>query len=216
MSDEQEPTDPNDPDNNPRPPQPTPKQHVSARVPEGISQGVFSTGTILITGGTEFVIDFVQNLGPPAAVVARVVIPHASMHQFIAALQKNIEMYTERFGPPPAIPKADPPPRPQNIQEVYDELKLPDENLIGAYANGLMIGHSASEFKLDFLSNLFPHSAVSCRVFMAAPQVVRLLESMKHNWTQFQQRVQQQQDNKKQPPDSDETPGDDENDDGDA
>ena len=171
----------------------TPKQHVSARVPEGVGQGVFSTGSILITGGSEFVIDFIQNLGPPATVVARVVIPHNQMGQFIAALQKNIEMYTERFGAPPTLPKPDPPPRPQTVQEVYDELKLPDENLTGAYANGLMIGHSASEFKLDFLSNLFPHSAVACRVFLAAPQAVRLLDSMKQNYSQFQQRVKEQQ-----------------------
>jgi len=166
------------------------KQHVSARVPEGVGQGVFSTGAILMTGGAEFVIDFVQNLGPPASVVARVVVPHGVMNQFIAALKKNLEMYSERFGPPPALPRPDPPPRQQTVQEIYDELKLPDENLAGAYANGMMIGHSASEFKLDFLSNLFPHSAVSCRVFMAAPQVARLLETMKHNFQQFQQRRQ--------------------------
>ena len=60
--------------------QPAPKnepskrpQHVSARVPERVSPGVFSTGVIVMTGGTEFVIDFVQNLGQPAQVAARVV-----------------------------------------------------------------------------------------------------------------------------------------------
>lgn len=185
------------------------KQHVSARVPEGVGQGVFSTGAILITGGAEFVIDFIQNLGPPATVAARVVVPHGVMHQFIAALQTNLDMYTQRFGLPPALPKPDPPPRPQSVQEIYDELKLPDENLAGAYANGLMIGHSASEFKLDFLSNLFPHSAVSCRVFMAAPQVVRLLDSMKQNYQQFQQRVKKQQEQKPQDPPPEEGPSED-------
>ncbi|MCA9175600.1 MAG: DUF3467 domain-containing protein [Planctomycetales bacterium] len=184
------------------------RQHVSARVPEGVGQGVFSTGAILITGGAEFIIDFIQNLGPPATVVGRVIVPHGVMHQFIAALQKNLDMYTERFGAPPALPKVDPPPRPQTVQEIYDELKLPDENLAGAYANGLMIGHSASEFKLDFLSNLFPHSAVSSRVFMSAPQVVRLLESMKQNYQQFQQRIQQQQQQQPKPPTDDEDKSD--------
>ena len=50
-------------------------QHVTARVPEVVRRGVFSTGMILITGPTEYVIDFVQNIGQPATVVARVVVP---------------------------------------------------------------------------------------------------------------------------------------------
>ena len=33
------------------------------------------------------------------------------------------------------------------------------------YANGVMIGHGASEFGLDFLTSFFPQSAVSARVF---------------------------------------------------
>ncbi len=69
---------------------PAPKQHVSARVPDGVGQGVFSTGAILMTGAAEFVIDFVQNLGPPASVVARVVVPHGVMPQFIGALQRTL------------------------------------------------------------------------------------------------------------------------------
>ena len=40
-------------------------QHLSARVPENVSRGAFSTGAIVMTGGTEFIIDFIQNLGTP-------------------------------------------------------------------------------------------------------------------------------------------------------
>ena len=96
---------------------------------------------------------------------------------------------TRKTGPPPA--------KPQTAQEIYDELKIPDSVLSGSYANGVMIGHTASEFKLDFLSNLFPHSAVSARVFLSSPQVPRLLESLDSTWVQFQQRLRQQQ---QQPP----------------
>ena len=49
----------------------------------------------------------------------------------------------------------------------------------GVYANGVMIGHGASEFGLDFLTSFFPQSAVSARVFLAAGQVPRLLESLR-------------------------------------
>jgi len=168
-------------------------QHVTARVPDQVSRGAFSTGVIVMTGATEFILDFVQNIGGPPAVVTRVVMPHGTLPQFADALRKNLEMFTQRFGPPPVLPKGPPPAKPQTAQEIYDELKIPDQVLSGSYANGVMIGHTASEFKLDFLSNLFPHSAVSARVFLSSPQVPRLLESLDSTWVQFQQRVRQQQ-----------------------
>ena len=58
------------------------------------------------------------------------------------------------------------------------------------YANGVMIGHGASEFGLDFLTSFFPQSAVSARVFVAAGQVPRLLESLKSAVRQLEQRQQ--------------------------
>ena len=128
-------------------------QHVTVRVPEAVSRGAFSTGVIVMTGPTEFILDFVQNIGGPPQVVARIVMPHGTLPQFAEALRKNLQIYTQRFGPPPLLPKVPPPPRPQTVQEIYDELKLPDNLLSGAYANGVMIGHTASEFKLDFLTN---------------------------------------------------------------
>ena len=167
-------------------------QHVSARVPEQVSRGAFSTGAIVMTGGTEFIVDFIMNLGTPASVATRVVMPHATMPQFIEALKKNLEIYKQRFGDPPSLPQGKQPAKQPTAQEIYDDLKLPDEMLSGAYANGVMIGHTPSEFKFDFLTNLFPNSAVSARVFLSAPQVPRLLNSLQSTYKQFQQRVQKQ------------------------
>ncbi|MCL4203222.1 MAG: DUF3467 domain-containing protein [Pirellulaceae bacterium] len=175
-------------------------QHLSARVPEKISRGAFSTGAIVMTGGTEFIIDFVQNLGTPASVASRVIMPHACMPQFIEALRKNLDIYRQRFGEPPQLPRNPPQTRQPTAQEIYDELKLPDDQLSGAYANGVMIGHTPSEFKFDFLTNLFPTSAVSARVFLSVPQVPRLLESLQSTYNQFVQRVQQQQRGQQNPP----------------
>lgn len=167
-------------------------QHVTARVPQQVSRGVFSTGVIVMTGPSEFIIDFVQSVGQPAQVAARVVMPHATMPQFIQALRTNLDLYAQRFGTPPELPRVQNTGRQPSAQEIYDELKLPDHLLSGAYANGVMIGHTASEFKLDFLTNLFPHSAVSSRVFLSAPQVPRMLESLAKTFQQFQQQVQRQ------------------------
>lgn len=245
--------------------------HLRARVPDHVATGVFSTGAIVVTGPTEFIIDFLQTVGRPHRVAARVIIPHPVMPQFIEALGKNLAIYTDRFGTPPtppgfsgpataagatAVPQVLPepsaptapqspqptqsggsvPPSGQNPikaseslgsafgstdvfpgssvpsaaagssggsgkgpdsgdaspaspsaplpvrrptpQEIYDDLKIPDTVLSGAYANGVMIGHGASEFGLDFLTSFYPQSAVSSRVFMAAGQIPRLLESL--------------------------------------
>ena len=46
-------------------------QHLSARVPEGVGRGAFSTGVIVMTGPTEFILDFVQNIGGPLRSGAR-------------------------------------------------------------------------------------------------------------------------------------------------
>lgn len=256
--------------------------HLRARVPDHVATGVFSTGAIVVTGPTEFIIDFLQTIGRPHRVAARVIIPHPVMPQFIEALGKNLAIYTDRFGPPPAppgfsgpataagatgvpqvLPEPTAPSQPQSLQqsgqsppvsqsgpsapasgqtpvrtgdnlgaafgstdvfpgsnapiptagsgtgggdkgtvppdtgsgepsavpasvparrptpqEIYDDLKIPDTVLSGAYANGVMIGHGASEFGLDFLTSFYPQSAVSSRVFMAAGQIPRLLESL--------------------------------------
>ncbi len=79
-------------------PDPADQHAVRARVPDHVARGVFSTGVIVMTAPTEFVIDFIQNLGRPHQVVARVVMPHAVMPQFVDALLKNIELYRGRYG----------------------------------------------------------------------------------------------------------------------
>lgn len=181
----------NDSTPSPEPPgDPPPRQHLSARVPEHVSRGVFSTGVLVMTGGTEFVLDFIQNLGQPAQIAARVIMPHATMPQFIQALRTNLDLYQNRFGPPPSLPKVPQPERKPTVQEIYDDLKITDDVLTGAYANGVMIGHAASEFKFDFLSNLLPHAAVSCRVYLTAPHVPRFLESLDKTYQELVRRMQ--------------------------
>ena len=179
--------------NTPQDPQQPTQQHMSARVPEQVGPGTFSSGVLVMTGNTEFILDFIQNLGQPAQVAARVVMPHATMPQFIQALRTNLEMYTKRFGTPPELPAPAPNQRKPTIQEIYDDLKITDETLAGSYANGVMIGHAASEFKFDFLANMMPTPAVSSRVYLAAPHVPRLLQSLEKTYSDFQQRVAEQQ-----------------------
>lgn len=143
-----------------------------------------------MTGPSEYVVDFLQTIGRPHRVARRVIVPHPVMPQFIDALNTNLDLYKSRFGEPPAPPQNQNQARRPTPQEIYDDLKLPDEVLSGVYANGVMIGHGASEFGLDFLTSFFPQSAVSARVFVSAGQVPRLLESLKSAVRQLEQRQQ--------------------------
>lgn len=172
--------------------QPEQTPPLRARVPDHVAGGTFSTGAIVMTGPSEYIVDFLQTIGRPHKVAARVVIPHPVMPQFIDALNTNLDLYRKRFGDP-VTPQPQPPnpdARRPSPQEIYDDLKMPDEVLSGTYANGVMIGHGATEFGLDFLTSFFPQSAVSARVFVAAGQVPRLLESLKGAVQQLEQRRQ--------------------------
>ncbi len=80
-----------------------------------------------------------------------------------------------------------------SVQDLYDQLKMPDEMLCGAYANAVMIGHTATEFSFDFITTFFPRSAVSARVYMSAGNVPRFLSSITHAFEQYQAKVRQQQ-----------------------
>ncbi len=250
---------------------------MRARIPEHVARGEVSTGVIVVTGGTEYVLDFVRNLPRPNMIVARVVLPHMVMPQFIDALAANVELFRQRYGELPGTPQPTivsqpvpfgqgivgtnlasqvpgaavesnsvdvwpgstpnpaagtsspssesnptsepigestgnptPPPtnpnppnsqnaasnqsthlRRQNPQEVYDDLKLRDEILSGAYANAVMIGHGPYEFSFDFITNFYPQSAVSCRVYLASGHIYRLLESLRASWEQLRPRLSQ-------------------------
>ena len=176
--------------------------HVGALVPAHVSRGIFSTGAVVLQGQHEFIVDFLLRMQQPQQVAARIVMAPAVVSQFIQALQENIAKHEDRFGdillpaqpvPPPDAPK-------QSAQDLYDQLKLPEDIMSGVYANAVMIGHTASEFSLDFITTFFPKSAVSSRVFVAAPNAKRLLDSLKHSFQQFQNRPQNPPGNPTPPP----------------
>ncbi len=173
---------------------------ISARVPDKVSRGVFSTGVLVFQGQHEFVLDFLLRMAQPHQIVARVVLPISILPSVIAALRENLGKYQAKFGPPMALPAAPPNVKPPSIQEIYEQLKLPDELLGGAYANGVMISHTAAEFGFDFIANFYPRSVVTCRVFLSAPQVPGLLSSLNGSFQQYLQKRAAQQPPEAPPP----------------
>src|SRR5580704_3157458 len=178
---------------------------VSAVVPERVARGVFSTGAVVVQGAHEFILDFLLRMSQPQQGAARIVLPPGVCAQFIAALTDNLNNYQSKYGAPiipngPAGQPAAPPASPVSAQDLYEQLKLQDDVLSGNYANAVMIGHTRCEFCFDFITTFFPRSAVSSRVFMAAPGVPRLLDSLKHSFEKYQQKIAQFRNNPPPPP----------------
>lgn len=193
------------PDEEPRPdndegeasgPQSQEIQHsqVSALVPESVAGGVFSTGAVVLGGAHEFILDFLLRMQQPQQVAARVILPPTVVPQFLQALKENIRKFEDRFGPiqdpAKALQQQQKPNERASAQELYDTLKMPEAVMSGTYANAVMIGHSAYEFSFDFITTFFPRSAVACRVYLSAPNVPRLFDSLTHSFKQFQEKQQ--------------------------
>lgn len=165
--------------------------HIGALVPAHVARGTFSTGAVVLQGQHEFIVDFLLRMQQPQQVAARVVLPPGVVAQFIQALQDNLQKYEDRFGviAMPQVPAQPAGAQRQSAQELYEQLKLPEDVMSGNYANAVMIGHTATEFSFDFITTFFPRSAVAQRVFLASPNAKRLLESLIHSFQQFQQRL---------------------------
>lgn len=168
-------------------------QQVSARVTEDVSRGVFSTGALVLQGNHEFVLDFIVALTRPHQVVERVILPPTIIPSMIRALKQNIDNYINRFGAFQELPKPPQNQKPPSVEEIYDQLKLPDEKLSGVYANTCMITHSPAEFVLDFITGFYPKSSVSARIFLTAAQIPRFHETLSRSFDQYQKKMAERQ-----------------------
>jgi len=162
---------------------------ISARVPDAVGRGVFTTGAIVMNGPHDFVLDFLMNLVPPHRVASRVVLPPSVMPLFVAALHDNLTKYQQNFGIIPRLPTPPTGAAAPPVADVYEKLKLPDEMLNGVYANTVMIVHNPAEFCFDFIASFFPRSVVSARIFMSAPHVPQFLESLSRAVDQYRKKL---------------------------
>jgi hypothetical protein len=155
-------------------------------VTDRVTRGVTSTGVVILDTPNEFVLDFVQGLVRPYQFVARVVVPPPMVQRLIGVLEENLAKYTQSFGAPTQLPK--PPARRPTIAEIYENFKLTDDLLSGAYANNIRVGHSPAEFFLDFITDFYPTASVSSRIFMSPPHIPRLVETLKVSMDQYRKR----------------------------
>lgn len=83
-------------DNKPMPPGP----RIQLQLDEQLSQGVYTNLVLINHTENEFVFDFayLQPANPVARVRARVISSPRHTKRLLAALQKNVARYEERFG----------------------------------------------------------------------------------------------------------------------
>ena len=79
-----------------------------------------------------------------------------------------------------------PPPQPAHITDVYEQVKFPEDLLCGAFANAVMVRHTAEEFCFDFISNLYPRPIVVSRVYAAAGRVPSFIEAMSGSFGRYE------------------------------
>ncbi len=81
----------------PGPPKPPP---IQLQLDDDVAQGAYSNLVLINHTENEFVLDFayLQPANPVAKVRARIISSPRHTKRLVAALQKNIERYEERFG----------------------------------------------------------------------------------------------------------------------
>lgn len=159
-------------------------QPVAARVPAQVGKGIFTTGVVIQDGLNEFVLDFLQGLSRPPQIAGRVVLAPGTMDALVRTMDENLNKFIQQFGPPAPLP---PPPtqRRPSIQEIYENFKLPEELWSGTYANSVLVGHGPGEFFMDFITSFYPTAAVACRVYFAAQQAPRILDTLRLSYQQY-------------------------------
>jgi hypothetical protein len=74
----------------------------------------------------------------------------------------------------------------QSIQGM--NIKIPDEELGGRYANLVRISHTREEFILDFISVVPPQGTVNARVITSPGHAKRVLAALGDNLRRYEER----------------------------
>ena len=67
-------------------------------------------------------------------------------------------------------------------------VKIPDEELGGRYANLVRISHTREEFYLDFINMLPPQGVVTARVITSPGHLKRLVRALSTNLKLYEER----------------------------
>lgn len=171
---------------------------VTALIPEQVSLGVYATEVVIFYGESETAIDFIQGIVKPYRIASRVILNNNLAKRFFKDLKeemlaiggspsyissvKNIsnESSVKNMSEEgEADNKSENKSEDDKIEDIYDQLKIVNEQLSGVYANKILLVYGKDTFCMDFISNIYPKSIVVSRVFMSVNRTLELLGALK-------------------------------------
>lgn len=81
------------------------EQNIPIEIDNVLAGGVYSNVAVVSHSENEFILDFIFAHPPKGKVNARVITNPAHAKRFLLALQNNIEMFEQKFGPIKAAPE---------------------------------------------------------------------------------------------------------------
>jgi polyhydroxyalkanoate synthesis regulator phasin len=156
----------------------------TAIIPEDMV-GVFSTEVVIFYGENEVTIDFIQGIVKPFRLVSRIILNYEVAKKFFEDLKKQILSIEENKEFNHLVKNLveeysnSNKQEPQKVDDVYDDLKLTNEQLRGFYSNKILITYGKDAFCLDFINNIYPKSIVVSRIFMSFSRSFELLMALK-------------------------------------
>lgn len=157
----------------------------TAIIPEEVGIGFFATEVVIFYGENEVTIDFIQAIVKPFRVVSRVILNFDVAKKLFQDLKKQMLSIEENKEFNSLIknliedPGLDVPQKANKVEDIYDELKLSNEQLKGAYSNKVIITYGKDAFSIDFINNIFPKSIVVARIFMSFNRSFELFGALK-------------------------------------
>ena len=67
------------------------------------------------------------------------------------------------------------------------QIKVPDDQLRGTYANQMVVSHTGEEFLLDFVNLFPPQGLVTARVIVSPGHLKRMIRALQENLGRYEE-----------------------------
>lgn len=161
----------------------------TALIPDKVGMGLFSTEVVVFHGENEVSIDFIQGIAKPYRMVRRVIMSNYVAKTFFEVLKnelsvkksknssyvENLKNKNDDFLEKNQDENEENYEKNEKVDDIYNNLKLENDELNGFYANKVLINYGKDSFCLDFISNIYPKSIVTSRIFVTNSTIFELL-----------------------------------------
>lgn len=166
----------------------------TALIPEKIGMGLFSTEVVVFHSESEVAIDFIQGIAKPYRVVRRVIMANSIAKSFFEILNNELNspkknknsshvenLKNKNFEEVQILNKNQQEDedfeKKEKVDDIYSQLKIENNELNGFYANKILTNYGKDSLCLDFISNIYPKSIVTSRIFVTYSTIFELLKA---------------------------------------